>query len=417
MTVLDAWLYGTLVARVSRGPRERAVVEFTPEALERWGTRSPVVSVLLPLSAVPPSPAAATAWLRGLLPEGRARTTLATHVGVDPDDVVGFLAHYGRDTAGALVLVPEGQDPAKPDVVAPDLSDEQIDGLLVQAEQDGAADQPSSIAGLETKIVLTRTSTGWSTPTPGAPSTHIVKLSRPTTSAAADLIDTEAASLALARAAGVGDVEAELVSFGRSRTIVVRRYDRVPLGGGAVDRIHQEDGAQMLGLRTDDPERKFQHGRRLPSLAALAARLRGVGVAPEGLLALTTFNLAIGNVDAHAKNISLLHLPDGSHRLAPAYDVAMHLHLRNVDRRFAMDLAGERDVDVIGVDHLLREARGWMITAPRATAVVVETLTRLARGLEEIDRAAHPGVGPDAWGTVGDRVRRLLAQAGAESSA
>jgi serine/threonine-protein kinase HipA len=36
--------------------------------------------------------------------------------------------------------------------------------------------------------------------------------------------------------------------------------------------------------------------------------------------------VAIGNTDAHAKNISLLRHPDGTAILAPAYDVAMHVH-------------------------------------------------------------------------------------------
>jgi hypothetical protein len=64
-----------------------------------------------------------------------------------------------------------------------------------------------------------------------------------------------------------------------------------------------------------------------------------MGVDPVTLLSLTTVNLAIGNTDAHAKNISVIHAEDGSHRLAPAYDVAMNLHRRHADPRFAMDPA------------------------------------------------------------------------------
>lgn len=62
----------------------------------------------MPLSAKPPASVVATVWLRGLLPEGMARTRLAERAGADPDDALAFLAHYGRDTAGALVLVPQG---------------------------------------------------------------------------------------------------------------------------------------------------------------------------------------------------------------------------------------------------------------------------------------------------------------------
>jgi serine/threonine-protein kinase HipA len=407
MTVLDAWLYGAHVAVVRSAGAGRAKVEYTEQARDRWGVGSSVVSVQMPLSAKPPASVVATMWLRGLLPEGRARTRLAERAGTDPDDVLAFLAHYGRDTAGALVLVPQGDAPDQPDCPLMDLADEQIAALLAQAEQAGAADQVSSLAGLETKIVLTRTATGWSMPTPRAPSTHIVKLSRPAGSRTADLIDTEVAALELARYTGVSDVEAHLQTFDDARTIVVRRYDRIE-ESGTVRRLHQEDTAQMLGLNTDDPIRKFQYGARLPSLAAIAVRLTSIGVPLEGLLAMTTFNVAIGNVDAHAKNISVLHLPDGRHRLAPAYDVAMHLHQGTGEERFAMDVAGARNLNTLGAAQLIAEAVSWKMTRRRALAVVADTVERLDEGLRSIDRGAHPGVGDDAWRVVAGRVATLL---------
>lgn len=406
MTGLDAWLYGVHVAVVRPAGAGRAVVEYTEQARQRWGVGSSVVAVQMPLSAKPPASVVATMWLRGLLPEGRARTRLAERVGADPEDVLAFLAHYGRDTAGALVLVPQGDDPDQPDRPLVDLTDGQIARLLGQAEQAGAADQFSSLAGLETKIVLTRTATGWSMPTPRAPSTHIVKLSRPAGSRTADLIDTEVAALALARYAGVGDVEAHLQTFDGARTIVVRRYDRIP-ESGTVRRLHQEDTAQMLGLNTDDPIRKFQYGARLPSLAAIAVRLTSIGVPLERLLALTTFNVAIGNVDAHAKNISVLHLPDGRHRLAPAYDVAMHLHQGTGEERFAMDVSGVRNLNTLGAAQLIAEAVSWKVSRRRALAVVADTVERLGEGLRSIDRGAHPGVSDDAWRVVDARVATL----------
>jgi serine/threonine-protein kinase HipA len=405
MTVLDAWLYGIHVAAVRSAGAGRVVVEYTEQARERWGVGSSVVSVQMPLSAKPPASVVATMWLRGLLPEGRARARLAELAGTDPDDVLAFLAQYGRDTAGALVLVPQGDDPDQPDRPLVDLTDEQIAELLAQAEQAGAADQVSSLAGLETKIVLTRTATGWSMPTPRAPSTHIVKLSRPAGSQTADLIDTEVAALELARWAGVGDVEAHLQTFDGARTIVVRRYDRVAESGtGTVRRLHQEDTAQMLGLNTDDPIRKFQYGARLPSLAAIAVRLTSIGVPLEGLLALTTFHVAVGNVDAHAKNISVLHLPDGRHGPAPAYDVAMHLHQGTGEERFAMDVSGARNLNTLGVAQLIAEAVSWKVSRRRAIAVVADTIERVSEGLRSIAvRIPVSATTPGGSSTAGSR--------------
>ena len=87
-------------------------------------------------------------------------------------------------------------------------------------------------------------------------------------------------------------------------------------------RMHQEDLCQALGLT---PDFKYQkEGWRLPSFRALAELLEVNSLWP-GLDRLAgaqaaVFHFLMGNADAHAKNISLLHVRDGM-RLAPLYDV------------------------------------------------------------------------------------------------
>ena len=50
------------------------------------------------------------------------------------------------------------------------------------------------------------------------------------------------------------------------------------------------------------------------------------------LLRRTTFNMAVGNADAHAKNFSLLHEPDSpAVSLAPLYDVLSTIALELTD--------------------------------------------------------------------------------------
>lgn len=407
---LDAYLYGEHIARIRRGSRTE--LAFTEQALARWGHGSAVLSVLLPLTDTTSGALSARGrvWLSGLLPEGRARTRMAERAGVDPDDLIGFLAAYGGDTTGAVVLVPAGADPSYDGQQPRLLPDEQIGLMLDEAAAHGAAEQLTSIGGLEAKVVLTATPDGYARPTPTHPSTHIVKLSRPAGSRTADLIDTECAALDLARRTGVGTVEAHIADFAGRRALVVRRYDRIS-SGGRIDRVHQEDAAQALGIDTRDPERKFQYGRGLPSLAAIARALDTLGVDTSALLALTTVNLALGNTDAHARNISLLHLADGGHALAPAYDVAMHTHHEHADGRFAMDVAGKRAMAELTGEDLVAEARGWGVAPVRAARVVASTLDLLGEALADVDRAAHPGVSDLAWGTVERRVIQLRATA------
>ncbi|MCZ2262031.1 type II toxin-antitoxin system HipA family toxin [Isoptericola sp. QY 916] len=418
---LDAWLYGVRVARfVGRSsPRgtHRVDLEWDAGAVARWGYGARVLSHLLPMDPdAPPSSARVTAWLDGLMPEGRVRDSMAMEAGVDPEDSVGFFAAFGGDTVGALLLVPPGADPEPAARPATRLDDRGVATLLreslARAGGHGRSRHlTSSLPGMEPKIGLVRDEHGWLRASPTQPTTHILKVAREAGSPTADLVDTEAAALDLARRVGLTSIDAEVVTFDDVRAIVVSRYDRVPDADapGGQRRVHQEDAAQALGINTRDPERKFQHGRALPSLARIARTLRDDGARPDGLLALTTLNLAVGNTDAHAKNVSVLRRADGTVALAPAYDVSMHLHHAHASRVFAMDVSGERDMDRITAEHLVGEGESWGLPRRRALRAVAATLDGLRTGLEEIGRDAHPGVGPEAWRTVEDRTDTLRA--------
>ncbi|PRZ04440.1 serine/threonine-protein kinase HipA [Isoptericola sp. CG 20/1183] len=416
---LDAWLYGSRVARFTARDAGRAAprVDLTwdRDALARWGYGSRVLSHLLPMDPDhAPPPARVTAWLDGLMPEGRVRDHMAMDAGVDPEDTVGFFGAYGGDTVGALQFVPVGAAPRAAAVGGRPLEADDIATLLhasvARAGGQGRSQRlTSSLPGMEPKIGLVRDGEHWWRASPEQPTTHILKVARAADSPTADLVDTEAAALDLARRIGLTTIDAHVETFADMRCIVVSRYDRVPDDGapGGLRRIHQEDAAQALGINTRDPERKFQHGRALPSLVRIAQVLRDDGARPDPLLALTALNLAVGNTDAHAKNISLLRREDGTVALAPAYDVSMHLHHSHASRIFAMDVAGERDMDAITGKHLVAESVSWGLPRRRAVRVVARTLDDLRAALGEIDRDAHPGVPAEAWRTVVERAEVL----------
>lgn len=419
MTTVTAWLYGTPVATLAPDDTltpdgtSRVTLTWTTDALDRWGHGARVLSHLLPITPPDepgPHPARVAAWLDGLLPEGRTRDAMAIDAGIDPDDALAFLVRYGHDTAGAVLLAPEGHTVPTPGT--PEHLDDAAVARLLRAAVarsggEGRADHlTSSLPGMEPKITLLHDGHGWARPHGSAPTTHILKVARPSDSPTADLVNTEAAALDLARRTGLTTIDAHVTEFDGERAIVVSRYDRVPDPTGTA-RLHQEDAAQALGINTRDPERKFQHGRRIPSLAAIARTLRDDGTRPDPLLALTTFNLAIGNTDAHAKNISILRHADGTVRLAPAYDVSMHLHHDHASRVFAMDVAGERDMDRLTADDLVTEGTSWGLPRRRAERAVARTLDALLAALADVDRDAHPGVGRHAWRTVEQRTTDL----------
>ncbi|ANC30184.1 Serine/threonine-protein kinase HipA [Isoptericola dokdonensis DS-3] len=420
-TAIDAWLYGERVATFSAGRSQRGVprvaLEWDPSATARWGYGSRILSHLLPIDDdAPVSPARATAWLDGLMPEGRVRENMALEAGVDPEDAVAFFGVYGGDTVGALAFVAPGTVPPVSTGTRVRLDDGGVAALLreglARAGGHGRSRHlTSSLPGMEPKIGLVRRDGAWWRAGRTDPTTHILKVARAADSPTADLVDTEAAALDLARRVGLTTIDAEVVTFDGVRAIVVSRYDRVadPEAPGGLRRIHQEDAAQALGINTRDPERKFQHGRAIPSLAAIAQVLRDDGARPDPLLALTTLNLAVGNTDAHAKNVSLLRRADGTVALAPAYDVSMHLHHGHASRVFAMDVAGERDMDALTGAHLVTEGTAWGLPRRRSQRVVTQTLDALRTALGEIDRDAHPGVPVAAWSTVERRTDALRA--------
>lgn len=109
----------------------------------------------------------------------------------------------------------------------------------------------------------------------------------------------------------------------------VERHDRIhkrgPDGVPVLERLHQEDFCQALGLV---PEHKYQREGG-PSLKRCSGLLREVSGAPvidlTRLLEAVICNYLVGNNDTHGKNFSLLYRSVGTAdpeiRLAPLYDV------------------------------------------------------------------------------------------------
>lgn len=398
-------LYGTRVAHVRPGTSPgRLAWEWTADAFARWGRGARVVGHLLPLDDGP-SDLVAGVFADGLLPEGAGRLHYAVNAGIDPEDTFGLLARYGRDTAGALEFIPDTPRDPLPAGEGMRLGDSQVRELLEEAASSGRSGGLTSIslAGLVPKVALDRAPDGtWLRTALGGPSTWILKVAHPAESAAADVVDTEAACLDLGRRVGVTTIDGRVVEVDGLRAIAVSRYDRFRRDG-AVHRIHQEDFAQMLGLNTSDPLRKFQRGRGFPSWREAARRLRIDGAPLSPLARLVVFSFLVGNTDHHAKNTSVLRHPDGRVSLAPAYDIAVHLHHRGAHRT-AFDLAGSSDLATLTIGDVVEEVTSWDIPRPAALAAAQDVTDGLRDALAAVDRASHPGVTPHVWRLLEDRV-------------
>jgi len=193
---LDVWLYGTRVATITDHGRE-IQLRRSQDAYKRWGQGGRVVSHLLPIDRPSEQPhhLRVRAFLAGWLPEGNIRERYAHAAGVTSDDIFGMIRAYGKETAGALIFVEEGAP--EPDRIGTRelVNDAQIGAMLAEAAgvgpafaaSDGHRLQSTSLAGIQPKIVLSRTSDGWARCLDGYPSTYIAKLAHPPESYAKDV--------------------------------------------------------------------------------------------------------------------------------------------------------------------------------------------------------------------------------------
>jgi serine/threonine-protein kinase HipA len=256
-------------------------------------------------------------YFDNLLPEEALRTLLARDANLPSEDAFGLLAHFGAESAGALVLndplhaVPTRQG-VQPLALA-ELSRRIAE--LPRVPLTHNAPQKMSLAGAQHKMLVVVRGRDLFEPLPGSPSTHILKPNHPDADYAASVMN-EYFTMRLARAAGLQVAEV-LRSYVPQPVYLVARFDRVAVSGAEeVRRRHIIDTCQLLGK-----PRNFKYtAARLETLSEAIGLCRARAAARLQLYRWLVFNLLIGNGDNHIKNISFLVDASGIH-LAPAYDL------------------------------------------------------------------------------------------------
>ena len=303
-------------------------------------------------------------YLWGLLPEDQTtREHVAAEADISPSNPFALLGVIGLDCPGAVQFCLPGSDSHREERLVPIKEREIAKRLRAGRKEDSswiAESEHWSLGGQQNKFALRKQGEGWFSCEGAAATTHIFKSG--VTGLSHQALN-EYVCMRLAAACGIDSAHVEYLDFeddeGVEPAIVVERYDRVD-NGGTVERLHQEDFCQALGCL---PENKYtMYGG--PGCLESVRLLRSTGAkARENVahfLQMLFFNYLIAATDAHAKNYSLLLEPNGTHHLAPMYDVASIApyidanEWRNKPPKLAMSIGGENRAGRVSAGNIER---------------------------------------------------------------
>jgi serine/threonine-protein kinase HipA len=323
----------------------------------------------------------------GTLPEEDNRKIIARILGISDKNDFAMLEQIGGECAGAITFLPEETKVPKDDTNYRELSDAELARILrelprrpLMAGEDGIR---LSLAGAQDKIAVRVQDGKVSVPRGSAPSSHILK---PAIATYDGVVFNEAFCMTLAAQAGLDSAGTTIGHIEGIDYLLVERYDRHQSEDGQIQRVHQEDFCQALGVPS---EVKYQ-SEGGPSLTDCFSLLRDASSSPvidlTRLLDAVLFNMLIGNHDAHAKNFSLLYMPNHTIRLAPLYDLVSTILYPELTDKMAMKLGGKAKSILIFPENVEKFARDAGLAVPPTLARVSTLATIVLEAIPSVEK-------------------------------
>jgi len=365
------------------------------------------------------------AVFENLLPDSIAlRQRVAEKVGAAGYDAYSLLAAIGRDCVGALQFIAD--DAMQPDPAAPPfgeaVDEEGIEKLLkslAQAPLGLSRDDEFriSIAGAQEKTALLRLNDQWIKPHGTTPTTHLFKPPIGQLPNGIDLsnsVENEFYCLRLLHHLALHVNNAQIMTFGRTKALVIERFDRI-WSNGRLIRLPQEDCCQALSV---PPARKYQSDGG-PGILAIATLLKGADSPADDHRTLFQAQLAfwlIGATDGHAKNFSIFLRPGGGYALTPLYDVLTaqaSLDARQIERKqmkLAMSVGTSRHyrIDEIQTRHFLQTGDAAGLSRKLVRDAIESIAGRMDDALGSIEAELPAGFPPELHDSVSAGVRRRM---------
>lgn len=392
-----------------------------------WDSAIPV-SLSMPLREGAYRGGQVAAVFENLLPDFLPlRRRVAEKVGAAGTDAYDLLAAIGRDCVGALQFLADGDKlDTSGEIQGEPVGLEEIEQILTGLAQAPLGltkddDFRISVAGTQEKTALLYSDGRWLKPIGTTPTTHLFKPSIGRLPNGIDLthsVENEFYCLTLASAFGLPVNKAQMQTFGKTRALVVERFDRMWTREGRLLRVPQEDFCQALSI---PPTQKYQ-GDGGPTLVDILSFLQGSDTPLEDQAIVLKSQILfwlIGATDGHAKNFSLYLGSGGSYRLTPLYDILTaqpSLDTHQINRkqmRLAMSVGRNRHsrLDEIVGRHFLQTGAA----AKLPESLVKETMQQVLDGasaalrqVEELLPEDFPvGIHRSVRSAVDERIRRL----------
>ncbi len=354
-------------------------------------------------------------FFNGLLPESdNVRKAIGKKYGVSPRNDFSLLKAIGYDCAGAVsftdVMVgktPLDELPEYFEIEGKIFSDAELEKFITELPKKplalGADGMRLSLAGAQDKTAIVLIDNKVAIPALEVPTTHILK---PAIADLKETVENEYICMKAASLLGISVPEIEIRKVNGIKYFLIERYDR-EIKNGKLKRIHQEDFCQASNV-VSAFKYQAEGGVSFADCFEVLKKTSRPAVSIVKFLNMMVFNYLIGNNDAHGKNFSILHYPDGKIELAPAYDILSTQVYKDLSSKMAMKIGGHYEPKNIYPRHFERFANEVGISYVQLKKIIKTQTSILPNIVSEVISDFDNTIGQEILSIVNKNCKILI---------